>query len=63
MIMSRKEPEEFKKKLVPVGTKLPDDIVELIERRVIPREFVSMSDYLRHLIREDLKKRGLSELL
>lgn len=61
--MSRKEPEEFKKKLVPVGTKLPDDIVELIERRVIPREFVSMSDYLRHLIREDLKKRGLSELL
>jgi Arc/MetJ-type ribon-helix-helix transcriptional regulator len=61
--MSRKEPEEFKKKLVPVGTKLPDDIVELIEKRIIPKEFVSMSDYLRYLIREDLKKRGISTSL
>jgi Arc/MetJ-type ribon-helix-helix transcriptional regulator len=61
--MSRKEPEEFKKKLVPVGTKLPDDIVELIERKIIPKEFVSMSDYLRHLIREDMKKRGISTSL
>lgn len=61
--MSRREPEEFKKKLVPVGTKLPEDVVEAIEKEIIPKEFVSMSDYLRYLIREDLKRRGISEFL
>ena len=49
-----------KKKLVPVGTKLPEGIVELIEKRIIPKEFVTMSDYIRQLIREDLKRRGLN---
>jgi Arc/MetJ-type ribon-helix-helix transcriptional regulator len=61
--MSRKEPEEFNKKLKAVGTKLPEGIIKLIERKIIPKEFVSMSDYLRHLIREDMKKRGISTSL
>lgn len=59
VMLKRKRPEEFRKKLIPVGTKLPSDVVELIEKRVIPKEFVSMSDYLRTLIRHDLRKRGM----
>ena len=55
----RKEAEEFKKKLIPVGTKIPKSLVKIIEKRIIPQEFVSMSDYIRHLIREDLKRRRL----
>jgi Arc/MetJ-type ribon-helix-helix transcriptional regulator len=61
--MSKKELEGFNKKLVAVGTKLPEGIIKLIEKKIIPKEFVSMSDYLRHLIREDLKKRGISTSL
>jgi Arc/MetJ-type ribon-helix-helix transcriptional regulator len=63
MFSKRKDPKEVKKKLIAVGTKIPSNIVEKIEKEIIPREFVSMSDYLRHLIREDLKKRGISTSL
>jgi len=58
-MLRKRKPEEFKKKLVPVGTKIPESLVKIIERRIIPQEFVSMSDYIRHLIREDLKRRRL----
>jgi hypothetical protein len=35
--MSKKELKGFNKKLVAVGTKLPEDIVELIEKKIIPK--------------------------
>ena len=56
--MSRKKPEVFEE-LVPVGTKLPRPIVETIKKKIIHKEFVSISDYIRHLIREDLERRGI----
>lgn len=46
-----------RKKLIPIGTKIPYDLVKTIKNEIIPNRFVSMSDYLRYLIRNDLKER------
>lgn len=41
-----------------ISSKIPDKFYGLIEKN-IKKDFVSISDYVRHLIREDLEKRGL----
>ena len=40
--------------LVPIGTKIPIELKKKIEKRIKGR-FVSISDYIRWLIREDLQ--------
>ena len=41
--------------LVSIGVKIPIELKKIIDRR-IKGKFVSISDYLRFLIREDLKR-------
>ena len=41
-----------------VGTQLPEEMFKIIEEKIIGREYVSVSDYLRDLVRRDLKDRG-----
>jgi hypothetical protein len=54
--------EEFRKKFEIKASTSGDQATRRysrkIEREIIPKEFVTISDYLRHLIREDMKKRG-----
>ena len=44
-----------------VSTKIPQEWIELLEKYVIgsTREYSNISEYLRDLIRGDMKKRGL----
>lgn len=42
-----------------VGSQIPEDMYKLIEEHILNKEYVSVSDYIRDLIRKDLKERGL----
>ena len=43
-----------------IGVRLPTYIFELVLKNVIaPGEYQNFSDYVRDLIRQDLRKRGL----
>jgi len=44
-----------------VGTKIPYEWKELLEKNVIgaDKEYTSFSEYVRDLIRNDMKRRGL----
>ena len=55
----RKKPEEFKPETITVASKIPKKFFEIINEKIIKIEYTTISDYLRDLIREDLKKREL----
>jgi len=44
-----------------IGTKIPEEWKELLEKHVVGagKEYTTFSEYIRDLIREDLKRRGL----
>ncbi|WP_148206239.1 hypothetical protein [Thermococcus gammatolerans] len=48
-----------KKNNVVLGTQVPSKWVDIIENELIGNEYVSISDYIRSLIRKDLTERGL----
>ncbi|MEM2181064.1 MAG: hypothetical protein QXP32_09660 [Nitrososphaeria archaeon] len=55
----RKKPEEFKEETVTVASKIPRRFFEIINEKIVKLEYTTVSDYIRDLIREDLKKRNL----
>lgn len=42
-----------------IGTQVPEEMYKIIKEHIIRKEYVSTSDYIRDLIRKDLKERGL----
>ena len=44
-----------------LGTKIPDEWRKMLEENVVgpDKEYASFAEYLRDLIREDMKRRGL----
>lgn len=42
-----------------VGVRLPSFMYELVLKNIINREYENFSDYVRDLIRQDLRERGL----
>jgi len=58
-LRERKKPEEFKEETVTVASKIPRRFFEIINEKIVKLEYTTVSDYIRDLIREDLKKRNL----
>jgi len=44
-----------------ISTRIPQEWIDLIEQHIVgpAREYSNTSEYLRDLIRDDMKKRGL----
>lgn len=55
----KKERHEKERHVKVVGAQIPVQMYQLIEEHVLGKEYVSISDYIRALIRNDLKRRGL----
>jgi len=58
-LKNREKPEEFKIETITVASKIPKKFFEIINEKIVKVEYTTISDYIRDLIREDLKKRGL----
>jgi len=55
----KKKPEEFVKRMEPVASKVPKSFVDLFNEHIKRVEYNTISDWIRDLMRKDLKMRGL----